>query len=313
VLWLSGLGVCGCASFVAPGDAAVSAIVNGAADATDPAVVLLRATTSGSQTAAICSGTVVAPSMILTAAHCVHPAVVGAGASFDVFLGSNLATQGSDTSLWTHVASTVYDTAFDPSQLTSGHDVGVAFLAAPVSIAPVALNQVALTNADVGSSLRIVGFGTSNGSDTTGVTAGIRRTGNAPLSSFDSLTVHLGAGAQSTCDGDSGGPAFLDGPSGEVQIGITSYGLTDCSQGGTDTRVDTVAVTFLAPLLPSVSEADGGLDAGGPSMGSVIGGGGGGSPRSGCSFAPTAVSGGGAIGSLLILLAIGGLARRRRS
>ncbi|MCA9665273.1 MAG: trypsin-like serine protease, partial [Myxococcales bacterium] len=46
-------------------------------------------------------------------------------------------------------------------------------------------------------------------------------------------------GGQSTCKGDSGGPAFATLGGREVQIGVTSRGAMPCGTSAIDTRVDT--------------------------------------------------------------------------
>jgi hypothetical protein len=78
-------------------------IIDGDPDTDDPAVVLIlmQNQTNGAK----CSGTVVAPHVIATAAHCVHPdvlATLGADVAIYVFTGTDVTTHSS----WTTISCT---------------------------------------------------------------------------------------------------------------------------------------------------------------------------------------------------------------
>src|SRR5581483_8943927 len=82
-LWVTGLLLaCGPAT-VAEVSSSTSAILGAPADTGDPAVVAVLATTPSNFF--LCSGTVVAPHVVLTAAHCLVPARVGSNATFYVW------------------------------------------------------------------------------------------------------------------------------------------------------------------------------------------------------------------------------------
>src|SRR6059058_2532021 len=73
-------------------------IISGTKDTTDVSVVqvlIQHASNPTPETSFQCSGTVVAPHVVVTAAHCLSPALIGPDQSFFVFYGddSNDATE----------------------------------------------------------------------------------------------------------------------------------------------------------------------------------------------------------------------------
>src|ERR1041385_802699 len=93
-------------------------IIGGVTDNGDPSVVAIFAHQPGATSGSLCTGSVISPTAVLTAAHCVDPAVVGAGNQFDVYTGTIF---GQSAPL--AVASTTFDPAFDVNNLTNGHDI----------------------------------------------------------------------------------------------------------------------------------------------------------------------------------------------
>jgi V8-like Glu-specific endopeptidase len=224
-------------------------IIGGTVDNGDPAVVLVIA--QDRQSESLCTGEVVSPHVVLTAAHCVDPDIVGAGVTFSIFLGSdvNNSRQANNQSLYVDVRETHYDSSFDPNQLQSGHDIGVLITAQPINVTPLPMNRTALTQNDPGSSIRLVGYGVSSGTDQLGSTAGTKRQTTTTLYDFDSLLLYFNDGSHNTCEGDSGGPALLKQGEVEVIAGITSFGDQGCSTGGADTRIDVFAASFVDPYI----------------------------------------------------------------
>jgi secreted trypsin-like serine protease len=246
-----------CAACVAPSSSsppigsASQAIINGVTDSNDDAVVMVLSQVPGSMNASLCTGEVVSPHVVLTAAHCVDPRTVGTGATTLVFPDQTL----SMTSQHLAAQATHFDPAFDPdpSTVANGHDVGVVILANPTTIAPVPYNRDPIPTTMVGSAARLVGYGITDAGDTTGMTAGTRRTAPTTLAHLDMLFVGLQDGAHGICEGDSGGPAFMTFNGTERIVGVTSFGFTGCPltataqeemagfEAGNDTRIDTFA------------------------------------------------------------------------
>jgi MYXO-CTERM domain-containing protein len=248
---LASLFVCGACAPPSSIGALRAPIVGGTSDTADPGVVLVIAQQPNSQNASLCTGEVVSPHVVITAAHCVDPATVGSGAQFTVYTGDNVnnATSNAD---FLAVQTTDYDHAFNPSPQTlqNGHDIGVVILKSALSITPLPMNRTPVDNSMRGMPVRLVGYGITSGTDTTGMTAGIKRTTNTTLYQFDPLLLYFNDPNHLTCEGDSGGPAFmmLDGTT-EVIVGITSFGDQGCTQGGADTRIDDYADAFVEPFI----------------------------------------------------------------
>src|SRR5437764_96629 len=103
-------------------------------------------------------------------------------------------------------------------------------------------------SASTGKPLRVVGYGLDDGVQQTG--AGVKRQVLTKLRSIASMLIGVGDTRHGTCNGDSGGPAFMKIDGIETIVGVTSYGNADCSDGGFDARVDT-DLAFIDAYLPS--------------------------------------------------------------
>lgn len=196
-------------------------IVGGVTDLEDPAVVQIKVGEF------VCSGTLIAPRTVLTAAHCID-----AKSRSSVLFGSRASSPVRVVA----VAQQFKNPSF---QEEVGHDVGVLKLEEAVTdVQPIPLNTTALTQADIGRNIRHVGFGLSDGTRQTGI--GIKRQVTYPIRSVSSLQLESGAQGQQTCNGDSGGPGFgvTAGSTRERVIGIVSNGDETCIKDGFDTRVD---------------------------------------------------------------------------
>ena len=171
--------------------AAGTAIVNGAECSTaNSPVVLLNLKGSDGLPSGSCTGTVIAPRAILTAAHCL-PATT---ASVSVFLGTG--PQQTAQSFTPHPGWRASN--------STALDVGVVLMPSDIGRAPVPL--LLSRDARVGETAVISGWG----KDANGVAATLRA-GVVVLTAVTSLTLQSAftTSASSVCQGDSGGPILL--------------------------------------------------------------------------------------------------------
>lgn len=232
--------VCGCGTPTEV-DTSQSSIIGGTNDTGDDAVVLVIAAQPGSNAQSICTGEVISPHVVLTAAHCVAPSSIGNGNVFEIFLGNDINNSAQIVaSNFVAVKETHYDTAFNINKLNGGHDVGILITTTALPLKPIPFNHTALTSANVGQTVRFVGYGIDNARDLSGRSAGTKRQTSAAISGITSTFINFNSSTHGTCEGDSGGPAFLTVGGQSVIAGLTSFGPYDCS-AGTDTRVDVYA------------------------------------------------------------------------
>ena len=242
-------------------------IVNGTLTAQYPTAGALLMFGNPATASMQCSGTLIGCETFLTAAHCVCDTIgancQGLGApdpsNYLVFL-----QHGG----FFHVAGITVHPDFD---FPVG-DVAVIKLSSPVTgIAPTAINGVrAPTGGTTGT---LVGFGRSGG---TASDYGLKRTGEVSvtpctngISSTTSVcwdfTEPVGPpGSDSnTCNGDSGGPLFIDFGCGDTVAGITSGG-SSASCLPTDNSYDANVYNYHTYI-----EAEGGADLASTSCGNM--------------------------------------------
>jgi MYXO-CTERM domain-containing protein len=215
-------------------DERAAAIVGGTIDLADEAVVALspRTRPCGADPDAACTGALIAPRAVLTAAHCVANE---SPSTLLVTIGPRVAN-GERVEIEAIEVHPGYDGV--------SADLAVLALAAPLAAPPLALRRTPIDNANLGARVRVVGFGV--GDD--GLT-GIKREGTARIAELSATTVVLAPDPALPCNADSGGPVLL----GEEIAGVVAYGDPACAASGTSTRVDVHVDTFIAPALARIA------------------------------------------------------------
>jgi hypothetical protein len=219
-----------------------------------------------------CSGTLIAPDIILTAAHCLN---TGTGSKVRTMKPSALAIYVGDdpqVDILDHLyftSETLIHGGYNPYSLQ--HDIALVRLSAPITEAiepvPYLDSSVGFTDADLGTVINFAGFGDDEFGN-----HGVKLQIDGTLGGFGCSVSGCGdsgyADSQISysqpnagpCFGDSGGPAFVFRGEDVYVGGITSYGDSTCSVYGVSTRTDAYD-TFIddfigVPPEPPVCDAD---------------------------------------------------------
>ncbi len=196
-----------------------------------------------------CTGSLVAPDVFLTAAHCVVTPYTPAGSQFHVSFAPDLYAKSMRSIAATHY---VWDPAYGHDQANL-HDLALVFLPAgstrgmtPLRLpragaldamaAQGALSKAMFVNVGYGVSANRVGI-PSYGFD------GVRKSSKSEFMGLQPTWLGLLMNAAATgeggdCYGDSGGPKFLDGDASTVYATVTT-GDYVCRATTWDWRLDT--------------------------------------------------------------------------
>jgi secreted trypsin-like serine protease len=201
----------------------------------------------------LCTGTLIAPTVFLTAGHCTD----------------FLASEGI-SDVWVTFAPAYDEDSAAPGGLIHGsyvthpdygysgpgghsdpHDIAVVLLDSPVATTPARLPTAGLLNrTDLRSStFTPVGYGTVREVKTTGPHAfffdAVRRYARQSFLSLQkswlTLNMNPSTGSGGTCYGDSGGPHFLGGVDSNLLVSITISGDAVCRATDTTYRLDTAS------------------------------------------------------------------------
>jgi secreted trypsin-like serine protease len=204
----------------------------------------------------ICSGTLIAPTVFLTAAHCT--AFLEAEGISQVWVTFVPAYDEDSTSLAGLVAASSFvgNPLFGSGGASDTHDIAVVLLAqAPAGITPARLptagllDQLKAAHQLDDRTFTAVGYGTVREDKTGGPHSlffdGVRRYALQHALNLEKawllLSMNPSTGSGGTCYGDSGGPHFLGGVESDLVVSITITGDAWCRATDKTYRVDTPA------------------------------------------------------------------------
>jgi uncharacterized MnhB-related membrane protein len=222
----------------------------------------------------ICSGTLVTPTMFLTAAHCTSffedvlvPAGFTALVSFRNLIAWGALADAPTLASLIPVTSVITNPAFSQRQSDVG-DLGLLVLAsAPAGLTPATLPPLGLlddlstqnglkgatfTVAGYGVQDRVVGGGTPFFTDANPLYRGFAVESFLALNNgFLRLSQNPSTGDAGACYGDSGGPNFLTVSGQRVLVAVTITGDAVCRATNVAYRLDTPSAdAFLGQHLP---------------------------------------------------------------
>jgi secreted trypsin-like serine protease len=249
---------------------------------------------------AMCSGTLIAPDVVLTAGHCIDTDPV------EVVVGSVDLAKPDGTAIRVKKAI-----AYPDWEHT--YDVGVLVLEDDAPAAPRAIARACTAKEHLvsGAKVRVVGFGLTR-KDGTGDNTRLHQallpvddasctqdpaceTAVAPDGEFTA-----GGGGVDACFGDSGGPIYVTTTHGPALIGVVSRGGTEvgepCGGGGVYVRADAVVPWIEKVTGKKLTRSHCDAPADGPADGEIPG------EAGGCSAGRNAVGGGALLGLLVLAL-----------
>lgn len=201
----------------------------------------------------VCTGTLITPTVFLTAAHCMGIEEAAPGVDILVTFDETISASG------TYYAGQEYPHPKFPGPSNNTYDIGVIVLDTPVDMGTYGALPTAglLDDMKAGHELMdqiftAVGYGTVRETNTMAWQTILdnvdrNKADQEPLSltkSWLTLSMNLATGNGGTCYGDSGGPHFLEGTN--VIASITITGDVNCKATDKTYRVDTeVARDFL--------------------------------------------------------------------
>ena len=179
----------------------------------------------------LCTGTLVAPNLVITAGHCL--AELPDSAQVAVFYGDQLVQDQAVAA-----ASWGAHPKFDPCNACEDiYDYGYVVTESafnPPFAELITTQEEWDQTMTLGAEVTLVGFG--DDPDIDGMDSiGIKRKVTTTITRFseEGLEFFAGGNDRDSCQGDSGGPAFVTLPDGTTLLaGITSRGSDPCGSGG---------------------------------------------------------------------------------
>jgi len=235
-------------------------------------VALLYRTPDGSRAYQYCTGTLISPTVVLTASHC-NDGLLETG--WDLIVTNDPVLPPVDATGWFDadlknvavvaqvVSNPLYERGYrdDVSAQVLAKSLGVSKRRFPALPQPGVLSQTAAAGTLKTAPTTVLGYGTVQktvvpGSGPAFYDSSERRSAVLFTTSLDAQWIHqemsIAKGQGGACYGDSGGPSLMELDGRTTVVGVTSTGDGACFATNVSSRVDTPsALGFLADVLAS--------------------------------------------------------------
>jgi Trypsin len=217
-----------------------------------------------------CTGTVVAPNVVLTAGHCAVDETTGAPLDPSRFAVVTSSVDWTDTAQRqvSPVSEVIVNPAYDP--VSDESDAALLVLSKPTTATPIALATTTDSYLDIGGTAAFIAGWGETFYDDPDITTLLQWAPTVVQSSgyCSQFDLYFDASSElcavdppdfltGTCNGDSGGPLAAYGPTGQlVEIGITTEGPVDCNTATADYFAATVPLdSWVAGWIQAVAPA----------------------------------------------------------